>query len=86
MSAAFFHYLGIQVASDCHLYEIAMSILYFFLTAYPLLLSWNMTLQRRSVSVCLADSKVREEWREWVKVKLAVGTHPHLLNGFPLKS
>lgn len=53
---------------------------------YSLLLSWNLTLQRHSVSVCLADSKVREEWMEWVKVMLAVGTNPHLLNGFPLKS
>lgn len=74
------------MVSGCHLYEIAVSILSLLLTAYPLLLSWNLTLQRHSVSVCLADSKVREGRREWVKVKLAVGTNPHLLNGFPLKS
>lgn len=66
---------------DSHVYFIV-----FFLTVYSLLLSWNLTRQRHSVSVCLADSKVREEWREWVKVILVVGTNPHLLNGFPLKS
>ena len=54
-------------------------VVIFFRNMCFLSLSWSLTFHRHVLSVCVADCKVREEWR-LVKVRLVVVITSHLLN------